>query len=117
MRILTQKEQLIFETAFNCICRVAAVTHTTQNLHEIKIKSNRESKHLSQAMRELFYSKSLEYSQGLFCLVNKERAIEYLIDRFTTYKIQPKEYIFTGLLCVERVEVAETIYSDERDVA
>jgi hypothetical protein len=115
MRVLTKKEHEVFRVAFNCICRVVAITHTTTNLFEIKIFSKRESKNIPSSIIRLFSNDTLSNIQSKFCNMNEKEAIDSLIHDCFTKGIQPNTYIFSGLLGVQKVKVCETTYDHTED--
>lgn len=113
MRVFTQRERKIFESAFDCVCRVVAATHSTPNLYEIKVFNDRETEPLPQEIQNLFKNSNIIDMQNLFCLANKERAIDHLISIFQAHKIQPRKYIFYGLLGVKKIQTTESDYVDD----
>jgi len=110
MRELTKKETEVFRVAFNCICRVVAITHTTTNLFEIKVFNKRETKNIPSSMIRLFSSDNLSSIQSKFCNMNEKEAIDSLVHDCFNKGIQPNTYIFSGLLGVQKVKVHETTY-------
>lgn len=112
---LREKDKETFRVAFNYISRVMAVTYTTTNLHEIQIFSNRTSSKLPASYMRLFASDSLGKLRALFCDINKDEAIEKLIDDCFTKGIQPNSYIFGGVLGVSKIKHQETVYEAEED--
>lgn len=112
---LTKKDEETFRVAYNCISRVMAVTHSTTNLHEIKIYKNRTSEHLPSSYMRLFSSDTLSNLQRKFCDLNKKEAIDSLIDDCFNKDIQPNTYIFSGVLGVQKIKAQETTYEYTED--
>ena len=113
MRILTKREEHIFNVAFECICRVVAVTYTTDKLHEIKTQ-NKETKQLTAipvAIIDLFDKAGIVKMQTLFCSMNKKTTIPLLIKKLFKDGVQPNRYIFDGLLVIQPIKVQEFTYT------
>jgi hypothetical protein len=113
MRILTIEKNELFEIAFEYIARVVAVTHTTDKIYEIKVQ-NRNDKSLEQipkAIRDMFIKAGIPKMQNLFMPIKKEETVEMLIKKFIDDAIQPREYIFDGLLVISPTKVIGNTYT------
>jgi hypothetical protein len=112
MRILTRAEEQTFKYAFDCICRVAAVTQTTKNIHEIKVSHGRELSSLPAELVKLFIENELSVMQHNYCPLYEVETMQKLIKHCFENKIQPKSYMFDGLLSIVPIKVQEYRYSD-----
>jgi len=121
MRVLTKRELHIFDVAYECICRVVVVSHTTDKLYEIK-QQNRTTKEVYSvpiAILDLFSKAGINKMQTMFCSMNKEQTIKLLIKKLFKDGIQPNSYIFHGLLVIKPIKEIETTYTtySERESA
>lgn len=114
MRVLTKREQHIFDVAYECICRVVVVSHTTQKLHEIKQQHRitKETHSIPPAILDLFNKAGISKMQTMFCLINKKSTMKLLVKKLFKEGIQPNKYIFHGLLVIKPIKEVQTSYTE-----
>ena len=112
MRIATAQENVTFKTAFNCIGRVAAAMHTTNNIYEIKITNGAHLSDLPQRIINMFMDNGVQKMQNDYCGVNEKRTLHEFTQFCFENKLQPKDYIFHGLLSIKKIVVDEYVYSE-----
>lgn len=112
MRVLTHAEREAFEIAFEYIARVVTVTHTTNKIYEIKVQSRADKtlQAIPKSISDMFLSAGIEKMQSLFMPYKKNKTVDILFKKFLKDNIQPRDYIFDGLLVVQPIKVAVSNY-------
>jgi hypothetical protein len=95
--------------------RVASATHTSKNIYDIKISHGRELNNLPAEMVKLFMNNDLSTMQSDYCPLNENETMQKLIKHCYEHKIQPKSYMFQGLLMVAPIKVEEHTYQHTDD--
>jgi hypothetical protein len=102
MRVPTKQEAIVFKAAFECISRVAAALHSTSNIYEIKISTSRELN-------------SIPKMQTDYCMLNQDKTLHEFTQYIFNNRLQPKDFIFYGLISIQKVKVQEHTYEHTDD--
>lgn len=97
MRVLTKQEKQIFSDAFTCIMRVASCT--AESITEIRAGGERLPSVYIDLSQQLGGFNKLNHH---FCPLYQEETTERLKKFCFNNRIQPREFIFNGLISVEK---------------
>lgn len=104
---------MIFRTAYTCIMRVA--TLEADSIFDVRENGGRLPVEYIGLAGEFV---SFEAMRALFCPMNKEKAIDFLIKYCFGTRVQPGRFIFMGLLSIDRrrapVEEHVYVYNEEQ---
>ncbi|MDA3909629.1 MAG: hypothetical protein PF437_11140 [Sulfurimonas sp.] len=115
MRVPTKQEAVVFKAAFECISRVAAALHSTSNIHEIKISTDRELSNPPIRLINLFIDNGIPKMQTDYCMLNQDKTLHEFTQYIFNNRLQPKDFIFYGLVCTKKGKVQEYTYQHTDD--
>lgn len=115
MEPLTRQQEEIYRGAFNCISRVAAMHYSVNNPDEIKVSFEKKLFDIPVAIRDIIRSSGGLYKLSTrFCEINRRETTQQLIKKCYSQGINPANYLFHGLLTVQKIKVTEYTFSDHK---
>lgn len=95
MRVFTKIENKAFEDAYGCIARISV--SSAENPSEIRVAGERLGHRTMELINEIGGLVKLEHH---FAPMHKEATLKWFINRCVERRIQPREFVFIGVITV-----------------